>query len=1174
MRMKRGSEVYVMVVCAVMLGLEAVAANQGLPPSLTAARCGQAPVTDGDLSDACWQEAAKATDFVLYNTGKKASVPTEAYVAYDDDHLYIAFRCSEPHPGQVRTEVKHRDGPLFSDDCVEVFLHPGGEAYYHFTLNSANVQGDQRCAGGTRDLDWNGDWKSATSVGADFWTAEMAIPFYNFAGDIAPGQPWRLNLGREKYTEPKEISSWSYSPETFHRPERFGRLTGVSGDLGRFNLLVEGLTAGKYSVEGESYACLVEAEVENNTGTQRALTAQVIVFSILGYAPAYTLDLSLANHERKQIAIRVPMNAAQWQSRDLQFRLRDSQTGKPCYVAQVPSAPVIEAYLDRSYYTTEKIARLLASLSLGGVEGNLQLKLSVTSQGGRADEKTVTVKDPSRIEVPVELEKLTPGSYQVTLSLSDPKRVALGAVSVSLVKLPPGKGSEVKIDQVNMVALVDGKPFFPFGIYMLFPPEQMKDYAQLGFNTVVAFEEKATIEDGKKCLDTAQALGMKVVDWACRYMGQLRYRHPDFREQFQKGVDDILPKVARSFKDHPALLAYYTPDEPNLADKYMKGEGRKMVELCQDYYRTIKEIDPYHPVYGLFSARISTSPGWSETYDLAGVDPYWRPTKGETPLYICYWTDKAVETTQAKRAPTWLVPMASMWSASLRSITRQEQRCQTYLALIHGAKGLLYYYGPVHYQPLLEEFKALAKETKQLAPIVLSATPPQEISVKPEKLNATIHVLAKHYGGKLYLLTANAASLPVEAHFRLSGCRAGKAKVWFENRNLAIRKGGFSDRFDGYATRVYEIPAQQSGPIRLEVEVSVPKAKVAIHEAEAAAFMPPVNNLIPNPSFEEDLGWEFTDWDREHHNVVGEFEGGGHSGDRCVGIHRTHTISAAQFVSQPITLEPNTRYRLGGYVKSDTLVGVSARTIFLLGPKDIVPGTEVFASGRPLRLPWQEAEWQRYSVNFATGAEPITARVYCRLGNCVGSAWFDDVFLVKIPPEETVNLLHNSSLEMTTNPGWPDYWVKYGNDAIWRHGLIGAEGTDWAPDEKVAFHGKQSLRVWRKEPAGDEVYKWALATRYDSYFPIVGGKEYTFSIYMKSDRPKVPVLLGMVNTPARQTEVKVTTEWKRYVLTGKLSADRTETLGFFYLLGPGTIWVDAAQFEQGSEAHPYVPAEE
>ena len=61
------------------------------------------PTIDGNLDDAVWQSVQKVTGFKTFQPdyGKDMSVNTDAYLAYDEENLYFAFKCYEPEPDKT-----------------------------------------------------------------------------------------------------------------------------------------------------------------------------------------------------------------------------------------------------------------------------------------------------------------------------------------------------------------------------------------------------------------------------------------------------------------------------------------------------------------------------------------------------------------------------------------------------------------------------------------------------------------------------------------------------------------------------------------------------------------------------------------------------------------------------------------------------------------------------------------------------------------------------------------------------------------------------------------------------------------------------------------------------------------------------------------------------------------
>ncbi len=193
-------------------------------PRLRIGRCDAPPAIDGKLNDPVWREAARAR-LACAPPGQKITQPAWAYVAYDDENLFIAFRCNESRMDQIVAERRERDSDVWLDDCVEVFLMPRPEtgAYFHLVVNPLGTLYDCRHDGG-REVAWDSSARVATSKRRNGWDVEMAIPFERLGVRAPrPGEVWRANFCREERPH-EELSAWSPVEGSFHRPERFGLL--------------------------------------------------------------------------------------------------------------------------------------------------------------------------------------------------------------------------------------------------------------------------------------------------------------------------------------------------------------------------------------------------------------------------------------------------------------------------------------------------------------------------------------------------------------------------------------------------------------------------------------------------------------------------------------------------------------------------------------------------------------------------------------------------------------------------------------------------------------------------------------------------------------------------------------------------------------------------------------
>ncbi len=157
--------------------------------SVQARRTTEPPAIDGRLDDAVWREAVLITDFTQTNPveGAPPTERTEAWIAYDADHLYFAFHAHYTNPGELRANRVDRDQTR-RDDWIAVMFDPflDQQRAYRFSVNAYGIQGDAVIRGGRSmrgppggggDTSWDALFESGGAVVADGWTAEMAIPF-------------------------------------------------------------------------------------------------------------------------------------------------------------------------------------------------------------------------------------------------------------------------------------------------------------------------------------------------------------------------------------------------------------------------------------------------------------------------------------------------------------------------------------------------------------------------------------------------------------------------------------------------------------------------------------------------------------------------------------------------------------------------------------------------------------------------------------------------------------------------------------------------------------------------------------------------------------------------------------------------------------------------------------
>lgn len=220
------------------------------------------------------------------------------------------------------------------------------------------------------------------------------------------------------------------------------------------------------------------------------------------------------------------------------------------------------------------------------------------------------------------------------------------------------------------VLLEDGKPFFPLGFYHVswgFSTaerlEMARAVAACGYNTIhvgIKGEEAASDSYGQ-FLDECAKLNLRVIT------------------EFGCNSADVI----RKYKDKPAVMGWNPGDEP--APKGIKPE-----EMFRRY-DTFKQLDPEHIAYTVICVP-SQYANYAAGTDVLAPDPYPVPSEGIETVYRHFSAAKAAA--NACDTALWSVGQAfggQKYTGWKRCPTAQEFRGMSYLALMAGSKGFVYY---------------------------------------------------------------------------------------------------------------------------------------------------------------------------------------------------------------------------------------------------------------------------------------------------------------------------------------------------------------------------------------------------------------------------------------------------------------------------------------------------
>ncbi|MCC7415622.1 MAG: carbohydrate binding family 9 domain-containing protein [Acidobacteria bacterium] len=158
---------------------------------------------DGRLDEPLYASVSPISDFIQQepSEGAPATEKTELWLAFDDDNVYVAFRCRESEPDRLVANEMRRDGSNMwqGNDFVAIsfdtFLDRRNA--FVFITNALGALYDGQV---TNERQWNGDWSAVWDVKTGRfdggWSVEMAIPFKSLRYRSGRTQTWGVNALR------------------------------------------------------------------------------------------------------------------------------------------------------------------------------------------------------------------------------------------------------------------------------------------------------------------------------------------------------------------------------------------------------------------------------------------------------------------------------------------------------------------------------------------------------------------------------------------------------------------------------------------------------------------------------------------------------------------------------------------------------------------------------------------------------------------------------------------------------------------------------------------------------------------------------------------------------------------------------------------------------------------
>lgn len=951
-------------------------------PTATAVRLDAPPKLDGQLTEAVWQGPAPIRDSVILNSPEPARNQTEAWLAFDTDTLYVAVKAHDTEMDKLRATVTERDGKLFSDDVIEVFLDVAHDRF-HFLQLAFNPLGAQWDGAGDAAgwlPDWDGLWTVKTSRGADFWSAEVAIPFATLGLSAASGPVWGFNVCRERPAD-GELSCWSQTGSRFGVPSAFGEIE-VGADLEPFAFELIVTDWGQGALGSNS----LRATISNAGAAARELTLTATVTApdgasrtsrttLAALAPGATADAALTYevaHEGRQSLL-------------LSVRERSGDRLVAAVGSSIAVAPLADVSVFKSFYRGDvTLSYRLNIPEVAAARHRLRVDLRAVGQARALATRTLTPTLSG--EVRFDTGALPAGQYELHATLLGPEGGAAFEKTLQFPQLcdPAVQRRLVTVRDDNML-VVDGKPFFPIGLYEHPSSEgYARSLAEAGFNLCQAgIATRAAIARRMECgLHTWIAVGGSM----------------DFSTDAESKRERLAGLVA-DLGEEPGLLCWESIDEP--------AWGSQNAEGLYEGYCFLRALDQQRPIWTNHAPRnlISTLAHYNRATDIAGCDIYPVPPGcGHSNLpdrnisVVGGETDKSRRSVNSEK-PVFMVIQGFGWAELSRREggldrptaimpTFAESRFMAYDAVVHGANGLLYW-GTHHTEKPSRFWSELRSLVSELAAMhdVLAARRydgPQRAELVGD--SPDVLLLHKRLHDHHFIIVVNEADEDRAVTLRLPGFTGTRLRRLFEDATLQVDSGRVRFTLRSYGVAVLS-----------DDETFVDERKDFSADwrnrpsaADLAARLAEPGNGVKNGSFEVDADGDFIP-DLWSVNVP---LGGtltdtpARTGRFSLALSSDNPEAATLAVQRRVDVRSGRRYRLSAWFRTAD-DGVEARAY-----------CEWNIDGRfHSRCPaWVKAtdQWQQIAVEFEGTPDPGGAAYAVVQMRGAGTVWFDDVLLEEI----------------------------------------------------------------------------------------------------------------------------------------------------------------------------------
>jgi len=400
-----------------------------------------------------------------------------------------------------------------------------------------------------------------------------------------------------------------------------------------------------------------------------------------------------------------------------------------------------------------------------------------------------------------------PAGKDFTLTLQTPDGKTLAQEKYTMVAPPKPL---IELDVAKLPApkfapsVLDDPKFFPIGVWLQPAGGNVTaDYKAMGVNVYFGGESSYPSPKGKTWLDALQKEGMY-------------------------GIISYSPEaVAEKLHEHPAMIGWHIDDEP---DQSKDGKPSVGYDQIAATLAKVRAASPARPLWMNLTCAVADErwigrglpeemyPKYCALADVLSYDLYPCNSLGadgpERFHLVAKGMDRLRKWTDGRK-PRWFVLEINRFTKAeeqdSRSPTPEEVQTQMWMALVHGARGLVFFchswYQKADFRRIEPDMvTALTKYDGEIQSLarVLNAPDVAGAKVVPS-LGGRVDVLVKKVDGATYVMAVNMYRKAEKPAITLPGVADGTAEVLFEKRTVPVKGGQIVDDFAPYAVHRYKI---------------------------------------------------------------------------------------------------------------------------------------------------------------------------------------------------------------------------------------------------------------------------------------------------------------------------------------------------------------------------------